>query len=88
MDVPFQFFRTSSAIISSKGFEVPLNESDYSYDEIRNLNNTGVALSNLLDSINFVIDFEEYDNSNYSTIIYNSMLKEDVVLMFSVLDVS
>ena len=78
MDVPFQFVRTSSALMSSKGFGVYLNESDYSTGEFRDLNNTGVALSTLLDWIN---------NDN-STVAYHNMLQVDVNLMMIVLGVS
>ena len=86
MDVPLQFVRTSSALMSSKGLGVPLNESDYSSDEINNLNNTGIALSDLLDWMN--ISCYTDDNISDPTVTYNCMLQADVVLMLSVLSVS
>lgn len=82
MEVPFQFFRTSSALISSKG--AYLNESDYSLKEFSDLNNTGIALSSLLSWVNSGMDESGYN----TTIAYNNMLQVDVSLMYAVLDVS
>ena len=88
LDVPFQFARTSSALMSSKGFGVHLNESDYSVKEFRNLNNTGMALNNLLQIINFGIDYAISNHNNNSAVAYNSMLQADIWLLSTVLDVS
>ena len=74
--------------MSSKGPGVPLNESDYSYDDIHKLNKTGVALSDLLDLMNYGIGSLDDDNSRDPAVAYNCMLQADVMLMFSVLDVS
>ena len=88
MDVPFQFVRTSSALMSSKGFGVHLDESDYSVKEFRNLNNTGMELNNLLQIINFGIDYAISNHSSNSAVAYNSMLQADIWLLSTVLDVS
>ena len=88
MDVPFQFVRTSSALMSSKGFGVHLNALDYSYDEFINLNNTGVALDTLLDRINSGIEYARDNHSSNPAVAYDSMLQTDVGLMFTVLLVS
>ena len=88
MDVPFQFVRTSSALMSSKGFGVHLDESDYSVKEFRNLNNTGMELDNLLQIINFGIDYAISNHSSNSAVAYNSMLQADIWLLSTVLDVS
>ena len=88
LDVPFQFALTSSALMSSKGFGVHLNESDYSVKEFRNLNNTGMALNNLLQIINFGIDYAISNHNNNSAVAYNSMLQADIWLLSTVLDVS
>ena len=88
MDVPFQFVRTSSALMSSKGFGVHLNESDYSYDEFHNLNKTGLALNSLLNIINYGIDDAKDNHGSNPAVAYNYMLQADVALMSTVLYVS
>ena len=88
MDVPFQFARTSSALMSSKGFGVHLNESDYSYDEFHNLNKTGLALNSLLNVINYGIDDARNNYGSNPAVAYNYMLQVDVALSYRVLYVS
>ena len=88
MDVPFQFVRTSSALMSSKGFGVYLNESDYSYDEYHSLNNTGLTLKSLLFGINYGIDDAKDNHGSNPAVAYNYILQADVALMSTVLYVS
>ena len=88
LDVPFQFARTSFALMSSKGFGVHLNETDYSLQNFRNLNNTGMALSSLLNFINRGIDKARNNHSSGPAVAYNYMLQADVALIYTVLNVS
>ena len=88
MEVSFQFVRTSSELMSSKGFGVYLNESDYSREEFRDLNNTGVALNSLLNIINDGIADARDNHGSNPAVAYNYILQADVALLFTVLDVS
>lgn len=88
LDVPFQFAQTSSELMSSKGFGVYLNETDYSLQKLRNLNNTGIALSRLLNYINRAIDTARNNYSSNPAVAYNYMLQADVALIYTVLNVS
>lgn len=88
MSVPFDFVTESSSIMSSKGFGVHLNETDYSGTFVYSLNKTGVALTDLLGYINWGID-DAVNSTNLTrySVPYNWLLQADVALIVTVLTV-
>ncbi|KAI5116749.1 hypothetical protein M0805_001607 [Coniferiporia weirii] len=83
LETPFRFVTSTSSLMVDKGFGVSLNESDYSDAFVHSLNKTGVALSTLLDFVNYGI--QDGVNSSDPNLPYNYVLQADVWLMTSVL---
>ncbi|KAH8115896.1 hypothetical protein DFH11DRAFT_1245003 [Phellopilus nigrolimitatus] len=83
LETPFQFVKDSSTLMTSKGFGVYLDKSDYSDDFVHSLNKTGIALTSLLGMINSGIGAAV--NASDTSLPYNYLLQADIAVMLTIL---
>ena len=86
MSVPFDFITQTTSLLASKGPGVNLTQSDYSSSFIHSMNKTGVALHDYVKYINRCINVAA-SNSTYVNLPQSCMLKADMVLLVTVLNV-
>jgi len=74
--------------MQSKGFSVPLNESDYAFSDIETrLQNQAISLQGLLPFINNAIHNASQGTTPDYALPFNVLLQMDVLIIETVLDV-
>jgi hypothetical protein len=88
LNVAFDFLRTSESVMQSKGFSVPLNESDYASKGIDSqLQKQGISLETILPYINFYIHNASQEQPVDYSLPFNALLQMDLYIMERIADV-